>query len=393
MWPLQPSWVPGTDPFSLSLLLAHLLVLATYMTGARAYGPLSDESLLRIPAAGADFDIHNGKLLAPILIPRVPGTPGSRAVQQHFVRFFKEQLPEWEIEWHNSTATTPATGDNQIPFANLIFRRDPPWAAPGDVARLTLAAHYDTLFKPEGFIGATDSAAPCAMLMHVARSLDQALTQKWAAMKASGDAGSGLEEERGVQIMLLDGEEAWVKWTATDSLYGSRALAESWESTRYEALSTFSNPLSSISLFVLLDLLGAPNPTVPSYFQTTHWAYQRMASLEDRLRRLKVLASEGTGAKFLPESGKKPSQFARAFVEDDHVPFMARGVAILHIIPAPFPPVWHTMADTPGNLDIPTVDDWAMIVTAFTAEWMELDGMLPQLQTRRTTRESAKTEL
>lgn len=192
------------------------------MTVAAAYSPLSDESLKRIPAAGADFDIHNGTLLAPILIPRVPGTPGSRLVQQHFVRFFQEQLPAWEIEWHNSTATTPATGNEQIPFANLIFRRDPPWAAPGDVARLTLAAHYDTLFQPKGFIGAIDSAAPCAMLMHVARSIDQALTQKWAAMRASGDAGSGLEEERGVQIMLLDGEEAWVKWSATDSLYGSR---------------------------------------------------------------------------------------------------------------------------------------------------------------------------
>lgn len=222
LWSSSLSGPSSSFPLSLPLLLAHILVLAVSMTGARAYSPLSDESLLRIPTAGADFDIHNGKLLAPILIPRVPGTPGSVAVQQHFVRFFQEQLPEWQIEWHNSTATTPATGNEQIPFANLIFRRDPPWAAPGDVARLTLAAHYDTLFNPKGFIGAIDSAAPCAMLMHVARSVDQALTQKWEAMKASGDAGSGLEEERGVQIMLLDGEEAWVKWGPTDSLYGSR---------------------------------------------------------------------------------------------------------------------------------------------------------------------------
>ena len=228
----QPLWVAGFSSLSLSAaplprllvrLLAHILVLAASMPFAvAAYGSLSDESLARIPTAGADFDIHTGKLLAPILVPRVPGSPGSRAVQQHFVRFFQEQLPAWEIEWHNSSATTPATGDELIPFANLIFRRDPPWAAPGDVSRLTLAAHYDSLYKPEGFIGATDSAAPCAMLMHVARSIDAGLTAKWEAMKAAGDAGSGLEEERGVQILLLDGEEAWVKWTSTDSLYGSR---------------------------------------------------------------------------------------------------------------------------------------------------------------------------
>lgn len=132
---------------------------------------------------------------------------------------------------------------------------------------------------------------------------------------------------------------------------------------------------------------------MPSYFQTTHWAYQRMASLEGRLRRLNVLATEGTGAKFLPEAKKKPTQFSPGFVEDDHMPFMARGVDILHIIPTPFPPVWHTMADTGGNLDIPTVDDWAIIITAFTAEWMELDGMMPQIHTRRSARESSKTEL
>lgn len=205
-------------------MLAALYVLLGLLCAAPvlSYTPLSDDSLRGIPSGGDDFDIHNGALLAPILIPRVPGTPGSLKAQDHFVGFFKEHLPEWTIEWHNSTATTPATGDRKVPFANLIFRRDPPWAAVGDVGRLTLVAHYDSLYKPEGFIGATDSAAPCAMLLHIARSIDEALTKKWKAMEDSGDAGAGLEEEKGVQILLLDGEEAWVQWSATDSLYGAR---------------------------------------------------------------------------------------------------------------------------------------------------------------------------
>ncbi|EPE10421.1 glutaminyl-peptide cyclotransferase [Ophiostoma piceae UAMH 11346] len=394
MFRKPPNGVTGllcvsTTPFT--RLITRLLFIAVSMGAASAYTALSDESLQRIPTAGTDFDIHNGALLAPILIPRVPGTEGSRKVQQHFVRFFKESLPDWDIEWHNSSATTPATGDKQIPFANLIFRRDPPWASPGDVARLTLAAHYDTLYQPEGFIGAIDSAAPCAMLMHVARSIDKALTQKWAAMEASGDGGNGLEEDRGVQIMLLDGEEAWVHWSDTDSLYGSRALAESWETTAYEPRSTFASPLGAISLFVLLDLLGAKGPTVPSYFQTTHWAYQKMALLESRMRKLALLATKPS-VDFLPETGKEAGQFRYGFVEDDHVPFMNRGVDILHIIPSPFPPVWHTMADTGINLDIATVDDWAKIVTAFTAEWMELDGMMPKVKPRMDSRDT-KTEL
>lgn len=106
--------------------------------------------------------------------------------------------------------------------------------------RLTLAAHYDSLFRPEGFIGAVDSAAPCAILMAVARAVDGALGRRWegviaAKEKREGggerDDGDGLEdeeggeeeeEEKGVQIVLFDGEEAWERWTNTDSTYGSR---------------------------------------------------------------------------------------------------------------------------------------------------------------------------
>ncbi|KAI0126559.1 peptidase family M28 [Xylariales sp. AK1849] len=351
------------------VLLACCLLVLTVLA------ELSDESLRNIPSGAADFDIHSGPLLSPILIPRVPGTPGSAAVRRHFLDFFAECLPDWRVDWQNSTSKTPATGDRDIPFSNLIFTRDPPWSQVGDVGRLTLAAHYDSLHRPEGFIGATDSAAPCAILMHIARSIDVALTRKWEAMVSSGDAGSGLEEEKGVQILLLDGEEAWVTWTATDSTYGARALAEAWDSQLHPALSTYRTPLKAIDLFLLLDLLGAADPHIPSYFQTTHWAYQAMAKLEGRLRELGLLQSTPRNP-FLPDSNKKPNQFTRGYIEDDHIPFMIRGVPILHVIPTPFPPTWHTMYDDGEHLDIGTVDDWAKIVIAFAAEWMELDEFM-----------------
>jgi glutaminyl-peptide cyclotransferase len=198
----------------------RLLVCVILTVAVTAYTPLSDETLQSLPSAGTDFDIKTGSILAPILIPRVPGTPGSAAVQQHFVDWFTTHLPKWTIEFQNSTSTTPATGDKQIPFVNIIVTRDPPWSQPGDVGRLALVAHYDSKLTPPGFIGATDSAAPCAMIMHAARSVDEALTTKWATMEADGS--SGLEEEKGLQILLLDGEEAFVSWTNTDSLYGAR---------------------------------------------------------------------------------------------------------------------------------------------------------------------------
>lgn len=201
-------------------VLIRQLIWAVLAFNAAAYTPLSDDSLNRIPSAGVDFDINTGALLSPILIPRVPGSPGSKSVQQHFVNYFSTHLPKWKISFQNSTGTTPATGDKHIPFINIIITRDPPWARDEDVARLALVAHYDSKVTPEGFIGATDSAAPCAMIMHAARSVDEALTKKWEAMEAEGV--DSLEPEQGVQILLLDGEEAFVSWTATDSLYGAR---------------------------------------------------------------------------------------------------------------------------------------------------------------------------
>ncbi|KAI1477048.1 hypothetical protein F4774DRAFT_390345 [Daldinia eschscholtzii] len=373
----------GTIALLVFLLSAHVF----------AYEELSDDALRHIPSGGSDFDIKTGSLLSPILIPRVPGTPGSIAVQHHFVDFFSRQLPKWSIQWHNTTAKTPATGDTDIPFKNLIIGRDPPWVRPGDVSRLTLVAHYDSLYRPEGFIGATDSAAPCAVLMHVARSIDEALTKKWETMEELGDA-LGLDEEKGVQILFLDGEEAWVSWTDTDSLYGARALAESWDSEPYASESEYRTRLDSISLFLLIDLLGAAEPHVPSYFPSTHWAYQGMSKIEERMRKLGLLKTNPKNP-FLPESDKKESQFNRAYIGDDHVPFMVRGVDVLHIIPSPFPPTWHTMDDDGGHLDIDSLDDWAKIITAFAAEWMELGDFIrkPPVEDKKQASIRRRSEL
>jgi glutaminyl-peptide cyclotransferase len=157
-------------------------------------------------------------------------------------------------------------------------------------------------------------------------------------------------------------------------------------------MSTYRSNLTSISLFVLLDLLGASGPRIPSYFPTTHWAYQHMGNLEARLRALRLMKSSPNHATKNPPNGRpvreplflvdkdKSNQdmFIGGFVEDDHVPFMQRGVEILHMIPTPFPMVWHTSLDDGEHLDIPTVEDWATIVTAFAAEWLDLEGYMPK---------------
>lgn len=202
--------------------LSTMLALFLLFLQAAAYKPLSDSFMRAVPGPGADFDVDTGALLSPILIPRPPGSEGNTKVQQHFVNFFQRELPKWTIEWNNSTSKTPATGAQDVPFRNIIFKREPPWTKVGQANLLTLVAHFDSKLTPEGFIGATDSAVPCAVLMHVARSIDKYLTQMHDEMVALGELGGSPEMDMGVQILLLDGEEAFVSWTDTDSLYGSR---------------------------------------------------------------------------------------------------------------------------------------------------------------------------
>ena len=70
-------------------------------------------------------------------------------------------------------------------------------------------------------------------------------------------------------------------------------------------------------------------------------------------------------------------------MEDDHIPFMARGVEVLHNIPSPFPDVWHNMRGIPDDgehLDADVMEDWGKMVTAFIGEWMDLEGHFPSKQ-------------
>ncbi|GCB84595.1 hypothetical protein scyTo_0025356, partial [Scyliorhinus torazame] len=65
------------------------------------------------------------------------------------------------------------------------------------------------------YVGATDSAVPCSMMLELAHSLDKELVK--------------LKDKKldlTLQMLFLDGEEALVQWSPTDSLYGSRHLAE-----------------------------------------------------------------------------------------------------------------------------------------------------------------------
>lgn len=107
---------------------------------------------------------------------------------------------------------------NRTPYGDLHFTNIIGRLNPDADKFLTLACHYDSKFFPDfEFVAATDSAVPCAIMLDLMRTLQPALSE---ATRNNKDLS--------LQLLFLDGEEAFVDWTAQDSLYGSRHLAKKW---------------------------------------------------------------------------------------------------------------------------------------------------------------------
>ncbi|CAG2215051.1 QPCT [Mytilus edulis] len=61
-------------------------------------------------------------------------------------------------------------------------------------------------------------------------------------------------------------------------------------------------------------------------------------------------------------------------IEDDHIPFLRKGVKILHLISSPFPRVWHTMGDDETAIDYDVTDNFNRIFRTFVANYLRLDA-------------------
>ncbi|XP_036992688.2 glutaminyl-peptide cyclotransferase-like protein isoform X2 [Artibeus jamaicensis] len=285
--------------------------------------------------------------LRPLLVVRTPGSPGNLQVRKFLETTLRALTAGWHVELDAFTASTPL---GLLNFANVVATLDP-----GAARHLTLACHYDSKFFPSEsapFVGATDSAVPCALLLELARALDQELS------RAKGRAAPVT-----LQLLFLDGEEALKEWGPKDSLYGSRHLAQLMESAPHSPGPT---RIQAIELFVLLDLLGAPHPTFYSHFPHSARWFHRLKSIEKRLHRLNLLQSHPQEVMYF-QPGEPPGS-----VEDDHIPFLRRGVPVLHLISTPFPSVWHTPNDSEANLHPPTVHNLSRILAVFLAEYLGL---------------------
>jgi len=288
---------------------------------------------------GSEVDMET--VLAPLLITRTPGSPGSVAARDYISDFLKDL--GWSVEFDTFTQDT-VIGERT--FSNIIATRNK-----DSPRRLVLAAHYDTKISPEGFIGATDSAVPCAMMLHLAMTMDKILPQ------------ASETPELTLQLVFFDGEEAFNSWTSTDSLYGSRHLANLWANTDYEyqggegiCQEGVAKDMDRIDTFVLMDLLGAPSPSFRRYTQFNTSMYDLVSEVEMAVNRLACVQ----------DSSMFSNWDMGYMVQDDHVPFYKLGVRkILHLIASPFPRVWHTLNDNKEALDMNTIDRINKIVRVF----------------------------
>lgn len=74
-----------------------------------------------------------------------------------------------DLDWK----VTEDTFKTNTPVGNLAFTNIIATLNPNACKRIVLACHYDSKLTRSGtFVGATDSAVPCAMLIHLAQTLD-----------------------------------------------------------------------------------------------------------------------------------------------------------------------------------------------------------------------------
>lgn len=215
--------------------LLCLLVGSSQGIGVRRdYTALQADALQKVVNA-TTMEVSNSILnyhdptskLAKILIPRAVGsrnlTDVQNLIRDHFVALSTSltsadgsKLETWHVYEDIFDADTPY-GSKQ--FRNQVFTHDL-----SAEKKLVVAAHVDSKYferaPHNGFVGATDSAVPCGIMLEMASALTPLLDQ---ALKSRLDGrGADYGVRTTLQFVFFDGEEAFKTWTNEDSIYGAR---------------------------------------------------------------------------------------------------------------------------------------------------------------------------
>ncbi len=238
--------------------------------------------------------------------PRPPDTDAARRTQEYII----DELQGFGVQVIEDSfvASTPL---GQKRMKNIIAE------IPGTTnSILILGGHYDTkLFEDFTFVGANDGGSSTALLIEMAKIL----SENWQA-----EGGTAT-----VWVTFFDGEEAFVRWTATDSLYGSRHLRDKMVN---------DGSLDRLKAVVVADMIGDRGLKIKKITPDTG------PKLQDII--WDTAAGLGYGAFFSVER--------QILTGDDHTPFFDAGKPATTVIDFVYgiPPLigernyWHTERDT-----------------------------------------------
>jgi len=210
--------------------------------------------------------------------PRPIGSANHKKLENYILAHLKND----GVEEDAFVAETP---EGKFPVRNLIAKF--PGTRDGIIV---IAGHYDTNYplRNTGYVGANDGGSSTAILLELAN--------QFRGKKRDGFS---------VWLLWTDGEEAVKNWTATDSLYGTRHLAEKWQQ---------DGTLKKIKAFLLADMIGDADLNIDRDSDSTPWLEDLVYQAASKL-------------------GYQSHFFARTIpLEDDHLPFVHRGVPSADLI-------------------------------------------------------------
>jgi glutaminyl-peptide cyclotransferase len=238
------------------------------------------------PDTGPVLSINSARTMQYVkeivaLGPRPIGSANHKKVEDYLLAHLKADAVE-------SDAFNIDTSEGEFPVRNIIAKF--PGTKDGIIV---IASHYDTNYplRDTSFIGANDGASSSALLLELANQL----------------RGTNGKSRDGYSVWLLwdDAEEAMKQWSDTDSLYGVRHLAQKWQD---------DGTLKKIKAFLLADMIGDADLNIEHEQNSTPW-------LED------MIYQSAT------RRGYQSHFFGREIaIEDDHLPFVKRGVPSADLI-------------------------------------------------------------
>jgi Zn-dependent M28 family amino/carboxypeptidase len=268
----------------------HYIALLTLLFTATAFSAtFSGESAFEYTRHAVEFG------------PRPAGSPANAKLQAYIIAELKKRTPL--VTEDAFTAQTPR---GPVAMKNILAR------FPGKSGKtIVVTGHFDTKpFEGRKFVGANDGGSSTGLLLELARVLE------------------GAPRVDDVVLVFFDGEEAFGEWSDTDSVYGSRHLAERWKK---------DGTAAKVKALINVDMIGDKNLNV-----------QPDLNSSGLLRTIVWNTAMDLGYEaFFP--------FDPITIDDDHMPFVRIGVPSIDIIDFDYP-AWHRDEDTMDKLSAKSLE-------------------------------------